>query len=50
MKKQDMASMRGVFFVKGTDVPDFATIESAAPVMREDMVWIRVDGQAQYMF
>lgn len=35
---KDMASLRGVFFINGTDVSDFATIESDYPEMREDMV------------
>lgn len=37
---KDMASMRGVFYINGLDVPDYATIECAEPVMREDMVKI----------
>lgn len=37
---KDMASMRGVFFINGTDNAEFATIESGVPVMREDMVRI----------
>ena len=37
---KDMASMRGVFYINGTDVSDFATIECDRPEMREDMVKI----------
>lgn len=37
---KDMASMRGVFFINGIDSSEYATIESDAPVMREDMVRI----------
>lgn len=37
---KDMASMRGVFYINGIDVSDFATIECDMPEMREDMVKI----------
>lgn len=37
---KDMASMRGVFYINGTDNPDYATIERSIPQMREDMVRI----------
>ena len=37
---KDMASMRGVFYINGRDVPDYATIRNSMPEMREDMVRI----------
>lgn len=37
---KDMASMRGAFYVNGTDCSEFVTIEGALPEMREDMVRI----------
>lgn len=37
---KDMASMRGVFYINGTESSELATIECSAPVMREDMVRI----------
>lgn len=35
---KDMASMRGVFYINGTDNSEFATIENSSPEIREDMV------------
>lgn len=35
---KDMASLRGVFFINGTDDSEFATIENSSPEIREDMV------------
>ena len=37
---KDMVSLRGAFFLNGLDVPDFVTIKSDVPEMREDMVKI----------
>lgn len=37
---KDMASLRGVFYINGTDVSDFATIESDYPEICEDMTRI----------
>lgn len=37
---KDMVSMRGVFYINGTESSELATIECAEPVMREDMVRI----------
>lgn len=35
---KDMVSLRGVFFINGTDSSDLATIENGYPEIREDMV------------
>lgn len=35
---KDMASMRGVFYINGTENSEFATIENSSPEIREDMV------------
>lgn len=35
---KDMASLRGVFFINGTEDSEFATIENSTPEIREDMV------------
>lgn len=35
---KDMASLRGVFFINGTEDSEFATIENSSPEIREDMV------------
>ena len=37
---KDMASMRGAFYINGTDDNEYATIEGCIPEMREDMVRI----------